>query len=396
MTEANDQNQKEKTKTILVVDDEPSFLNFLCDCLRALGYAIVAVRDAKSGWKEYKKAKPDLAIIDMRMPVVSGLTLLNRIRKKDSSTPVIIITGYDLKETQNEAQKNGADEFIPKPFKLFDLQNSIEKLLGQSPLELEIHRLRKLTSILNEENKRLKSGIPLISKGQNGSFTGKDVDEDRNFYRSLVHSLRNEFEIIGSWVDLMRKKASTVPEIQRECDIIWRSLVYSQILLRRWLDYLDIGRPPYEPIDVVEVLSRTEQLVRPRIPSNIQLNIKIDLNMKEQIVSANFEQLMGVLLELIQNAVNVIREKGGTIELKLEKMKKEIIISVKNDGPQIPRELRENLFKKRMPSKSGLGLGLFLCNKVVRELGGKLDFRTSRKKGTTFTILLPIASEKRG
>jgi signal transduction histidine kinase len=113
------------------------------------------------------------------------------------------------------------------------------------------------------------------------------------------------------------------------------------------------------------------------------------------LVLANVEQLMEVLLELIRNATNALHEKDGTIELKLEEKDGKIVISVKDDGPEIPLELRKYIFKKQVSSKSGLGLGLFLCNKVVSALGGEINFQTSSEEGTVFTVLLPIASDKK-
>jgi len=130
-------------------------------------------------------------------------------------------------------------------------------------------------------------------------------------------------------------------------------------------------------------------LARPRLPSSVRLEITVDQSIKEQIVWANFE-LVGVLLELIHNASKALRAKGGTIGLHLEEREGEIAISVKDNGPGISEELKEKLLKEQVQSKSGLGLGLFLCNKVVNELGGKLKLETSSEEGTTITILLPI------
>jgi signal transduction histidine kinase len=189
--------------------------------------------------------------------------------------------------------------------------------------------------------------------------------------------------------------AGNSSDIQEECDMIARSIQYSQILLRRLLDYLDTGQPRLELIDTLVLLKRVELLARPRLSSNIQLKVTIDHSIKQRTVSANFEQLMGVLLELVYNAASALRDKGGSIELYFEERDREIAIFVNDDGPGIPGELRKKLFKKQVPSKEGLGLGLFLCNKVVNALGGKLSMQTSSEEGTTFTILLPIAGDEK-
>ena len=81
------------------------------------------------------------------------------------------------------------------------------------------------------------------------------------------------------------------------------------------------------------------------------------------------------------------------IKLKLTKGEDGIIIHVKDDGPGIPETIKDNLFKGQVASQSGLGLGLFLSEKMLKTLGGLLQLQTSRKRGTTFTILLPTAIE---
>ena len=119
--------------------------------------------------------------------------------------------------------------------------------------------------------------------------------------------------------------------------------------------------------------------------------------MKERTVSANFEQLMGVLLELIQNASKVLREKGGTIWLHLQEKNSEIAISIKDDGPGIPPERHEALFQPFSTTKKhgeGLGLGLSLARKVVHDIGGSLRYDPDYSDGARFLIELPIYEKR--
>jgi len=263
-----------------------------------------------------------------------------------------------------------------------------------SRTEREVHHLKTSAPLLAAENKRLREQLEHLSKEREDKTTSKDISKYKAVCGAVAHGLKGEFLLIGNSTRAVREMTDTSPDAQEECDLIERSVEYSQLLLRRLLDYIDMGKPRVESISIRELLRRTESLTRPRLPSSVQLEAKVSPSIKEQIVSADSEQLMGVLLELINNASNVLRESGGTIEIKVEEMNGELAISVKDSGPGIPKELRDILLKEQVSSKSGLGLGLFLSSKVVAAMGGKLNLPAFSKKGTTFTVLLPIASDR--
>lgn len=377
--------------TILIVDDDSSIVMALSRMLRADGYDVVSAYDAESGWSVYKTAKPDLVLTDLRMPGTGGLHLISMIREEDPKTTVIVITGHGSVETAIEAMRLGADDFIVKPFSTDELRRRIETYIGEGHLEREIARLKGLASALAKQNNNLKEQIESLSGNQEGGVAGGY----QAIWGAAAHNLKGELLHIGNSVRAVRELADVSTEIHEECDLIERSVEYSQLLLRRLLDFIDMGKPRVESISIRELLRRMESLARPRLPSSVRFQTRVSPNIKGQIVCTDIEQLMAVLLELVNNAANVLRERGGTIEVKIGEMKGELAISVKDDGPGIPKELRMLLFKEQVSSKSGLGLGLFLSNKVVTVLGGKLSLQASSKNGTTFMILLPITSDRK-
>ncbi|UCH96659.1 MAG: ATP-binding protein, partial [Candidatus Aminicenantes bacterium] len=94
-------------------------------------------------------------------------------------------------------------------------------------------------------------------------------------------------------------------------------------------------------------------------------------------------------------ASKVLRQKGGNIRVKLDKKNKNVEVSVKDDGPGIPRELRNKILKEQVLSKNGLGLGLYLCGKTIKQFGGRLKVKTADGEGTTITMILPAVEEKK-
>lgn len=384
-------------KKILIVDDEENIRFLYKEELEEEGLIVGLAKNGVEAIDKLPVFLPNLITLDIKMPIMDGIETLKRIRELDKGVPIILCSAYG--EYKQDFTTWQSDAYVVKCADLAELKYSIDTLLSKNPQELETARIKHLEQIaaaLTKENEQLKEKIKKLSGKGKGIKAYEDADQYRSIMAATAHSLRSEFTNIGSSIRNIKEIAAGALDIQEECDVIERSIHYSQLLLRRLHDYLDIGKPSVVPVDILEVLRDTESLVRPRLSTDIRLKIKIPQSLNERRIKilANVEQLMEVLLELINNAVNVLREKGGTIELELKRKNREIAISVRDDGPGIPEETRKDIFKKQISSKNGLGLGLFLCNKVLNALGGKLNFQTSSEEGTVFTILLPVTGDK--
>ena len=121
--------EKAKRKRILLVDDNANVLAVLSDFLKSNGYTVREARDAQGAIEVVKEELPDLALIDLRMPEMNGINLMLSLRKTKPRLPVIIYSGYPSMNTAIEALKNGADDYITKPFSLDELKMSINHVL---------------------------------------------------------------------------------------------------------------------------------------------------------------------------------------------------------------------------------------------------------------------------
>ncbi len=105
----------DKKKTILICDDEEgireSFKLILAD-----SYDLKFANNGPEALETIKSLTPDLVLLDIKMPKVHGLEILKEIKKVKPGLPVIIVTGYQSVEMAQEAVKNGAADYIPKPF----------------------------------------------------------------------------------------------------------------------------------------------------------------------------------------------------------------------------------------------------------------------------------------
>jgi len=130
-------------KTILIVDDQPVVLEVLSDILQSEGYETILADTGSKGWSLFESENPDVVLLDVMLPDMSGLDLLDRMRESTSITPVIIITAYSSVENAIEAMRRGAYHYIPKPFKNQEVVLTISKAIKERRLKEENLFLRR-------------------------------------------------------------------------------------------------------------------------------------------------------------------------------------------------------------------------------------------------------------
>jgi DNA-binding NtrC family response regulator len=119
---------------ILIVDDEDIVRQTLGDYLQELGYQVDYAVDGSAGLKAVEANTYSLALVDIRLPGMDGLSLLRHIRSIHPEMPVIILTGHGDPSMSEEALALGATDFLYKPIKLLDLDALLDRLgPGLSP-----------------------------------------------------------------------------------------------------------------------------------------------------------------------------------------------------------------------------------------------------------------------
>ena len=118
---------------ILIVEDEEELCMTLGDRLRSEGYAVEVAFDGKSGFEKINQAPFDLVILDLMLPMRSGLDLCVDIRRSGFSTPILILTALSQSIEKVAGLKLGADDYVTKPFDTLELMARVEALLRRSP-----------------------------------------------------------------------------------------------------------------------------------------------------------------------------------------------------------------------------------------------------------------------
>jgi response regulator RpfG family c-di-GMP phosphodiesterase len=133
--------------TILVVDDEASILELLGEYLRARGHKVYTAPDGERALELLNSASPDVVLTDMKMPGMSGLQLLAQIRSRPVPIATILMTGYGTVDSAIRSMKNGAHDYLLKPFKLREVHAAITRAVEQVRMERETVRLQQVVAL---------------------------------------------------------------------------------------------------------------------------------------------------------------------------------------------------------------------------------------------------------
>ena len=136
---------------ILFIDDDPAGREVALFNLRKAGHEVTAAENGAEGLAAFAGSTFDLVITDLKMPGISGMEVLRKIRSVSPDVPVLVITAFGNIETAVSAMKEGAYDFIGKPFHRDQLLLSVEKALERRRLAAEVHELRILASGVGRE-----------------------------------------------------------------------------------------------------------------------------------------------------------------------------------------------------------------------------------------------------
>ncbi|MGD0487502.1 MAG: sigma-54 dependent transcriptional regulator [Syntrophorhabdales bacterium] len=128
---------------VLLVDDEEKALTVLCRSLEILGYQAEGISRPGIVCDTIKKWRPDVVFVDLMMPEIHGLDLLQQIKAVEADLPVIVLTGYGTVKTAVEAMKRGAFDYVTKPYNIDEIDLIIKRAIEQRALSIENKMLRE-------------------------------------------------------------------------------------------------------------------------------------------------------------------------------------------------------------------------------------------------------------
>lgn len=349
---------------ILFIDDEEIVLRSCRRIFAGSGYEIDTAMSGEEGLSKALNQDFDLVVTDLKMPGIGGMEVLNRLRKSRPDTTVIIFTGYASVDTAREALKNGAFDYIPKPFTPEEIRevikNALEARAGKQRTMLD------LMAIVSHELKSPVSALHTTASTLYKGYFGQLSPEQMKILETIIRNCEYLEDIIRSYLDLSKMELDQLDSFKEEI---------------------------YFARDVVE-----EVLTLPEIQGNTK-KMTISKNFTRDLKINGDPRLLKILVRnLLSNAIKYGTE-GTEVKLGLETKDGQMVFSVHNlgvgirpeDGPRLFRKF-ERLRQQGTEGVKGSGLGLYICKKIVDSHGGRIWFESEPGRWVTFYVSLPLAS----
>ncbi len=411
--------------TIIVVEDEAGTRATLCGILEDAGYKAVGLGKGADALDMMRRSSFNVVIVDIRLPDIGGLELLELAKEINPDAAVIMMTGYANVETAVDAINQGAYAYFVKPVNPDEIKNTIANALKQQRLLLENAKLVERLQIdiaerkraerelqekneqLDAQNEELKSqSEELVAQGHELMEKSRELEAasraKSEFLAHMSHELRTPLNVIIGFSELMLDGVTgAVNEEQKQClnDV----LDSGQHLLGLINDILDLSKIESGKMElkvrnislpgVVELL-RNE--VMPMISKKKQ-SLEIDIEKSLPLVRADKAKVRQVLINLLSNSAKFTPD-GGRLKVEAVREDSWCRVSVIDNGIGIKKEDQERIFasfcqlENPLPKESGgTGLGLTIARQIIEKHGGRIWVESEYGQGSRFSFTLPIA-----
>ena len=368
------------TFKILIIDDEPGIRegtkrilqNFKVDYPfmdEQIDFQVLEAGTGKGGIEIIDKEMPEILLLDNKLPDIQGIEVLEYVKNKHYDIIVVMITSYASLELAVKATRDGAYDFIPKPFTPQEIRASVENITKQI-------FLKRMTQTLNNTGKQIRF----------------------QFLSVLSHQLKAPLNAIDVYMRMIKDRQFG-DNMNAYDEILDRSLERVKGMRTLILDLLDLTKietgkatQKLEKVSVRKIVQVAVDTIRPYA---IQKDVDIYINTREAIeMKADPGEIEIILNNLISNAVKYNRT-GGRVDVFLEKLESAVKITVSDTGIGLKKEDLEKIFDDFVRIKNietrevtGSGLGLSIVKKIVDMYKGTIDVQSEPNKGTTFVITL--------
>ncbi|MFO7956903.1 MAG: hybrid sensor histidine kinase/response regulator [Candidatus Brocadiia bacterium] len=361
------------TPVVLVVDDEEAMRDSCEQVLTREGFEVVTAPGGRGALEAMSRKKPDVMLVDLKMPGMSGEEFLAEARKIDPEVVAVAITGYPTLGAAIDVMKGGAYDFLPKPFKAEELRMIMDRAVEKRRLALDV-------AAGERERQRMHD----------------------NFAAMVAHQLKAPAASLKECLDTA---LATLGEgASAGCrDLIRRAAAKAGLLLDLMEDWLTLARVESRGVDVDEQRVEVGPILRAAITAareNPDRNdVAVELNEPGEPVRlrGDAEALRELFFNLVDNAMRYTPD-GGRVHVELGAEGGYVVVAVADTGPGIPAEEREVIFEPffrgdEAKKRQGTGLGLAIARQIAEAHGGRIAVETELGQGTTFEVLLPQGEE---
>jgi light-regulated signal transduction histidine kinase (bacteriophytochrome) len=360
----------------LIVDDSDVSCELLCRLLERQGHRCVALSSGREALERLQEETFDVVLLDMMMPGLSGLNVLEAIKSDGrlKDVAVVMLSAFDEVGDIGLCLETGADDYLLKPFDRIVLNARLNAILERRRL-LNLERQRTIQLELADAELR------------------RSNEELRRFASVVSHDLQEPLRMVTSYMQLLKRDlGENLTDRQREflefaidggrrmSALIQDLLAYSRV---------SSAEPRQEEVDCNQVLQEVEANLRASIEESGATVLSGDLPK----LTADRLQIRQLLQNLLSNAIKYRSERSPVVEVNAERNSNFWLFSVADNGVGIDKEKREQIFEmfSRLHDRTipGTGIGLAICQRVVERFGGKIWVESRKGQGSTFYFTLP-------
>jgi len=371
---------------VLVIDDEMGPRESLRMLLKPI-YQVHTANSVEIGLKLLSEKKPDAIVMDIRMPGMTGIEGLRRIRQIDPHLSVIMLTGFGALETAKEALRLGANDYISKPFDAREMREVISRNVERTRL----HRTSESAAgEIKELNNRL---LQELAQKERLASLGQASAE-------FVHDIGNPLTIVWGYVQLLAKKLEeseptddpNAVSSNKELEIIEQNVRLCRDLLTMWQSYGSVEATPHKLISISDIVREVVAGVG-AMAKETPVELKCDVTEDPCSLMGDAVQITRAIQNVIINAIQASGDRKGTVEVSCIRKDFYVDVRIADTGQGISPEQIARIFDPYFTTKqgkSGTGLGLFITRKVVDDHNGSIKVDSTPGIGTTITIRLPL------
>lgn len=374
----------------LIVDDEPEMRRFLISQLQSQ-FDIVEARHGGEAIEIASKGEFSLMLLDLMMPEIDGIEVARRVRAETSNTsvPIVILTARADEDSKMRALDAGATDFLTKPFASTELMVRCRNLVASYQLQ---RALVDKTTELEEALVQIKqTEVQLVHQAKMASLGQLSA--------GLMHEINNPLNFANTALHLLKKRVTKFAEADQETIKKPLADMYDGIqrvagIITGLRGFTHPDTSSFSPVGVRDVVETAARFVQIH-PKEIDLAIEIPPETK---VIGNKNHLVHLLINIMQNSVDSLREKGAPskhLRIGTTQNNGNVVLEVFDDGKGIPKESLGKIFDAFYTTKevgSGVGLGLNISHKIIEQHGGTVDVDSTENEFCRFTIKLPAST----
>jgi len=374
-----------KESTVLVIDDEIGPRESLRILLKNT-YEVLLADHVDAGLELLKEFKPDIVILDIRMPGKSGIEGLQELRKIDPVVSVVMLTGFGALDTARQAIQLGANDYLKKPFDTKEIMKVIQDNIDRT------HLARKEAHVAEDLRNLNTELVSELTVKEHMACLGHASAE-------FVHDLRNPLTVVNGYVELLEEQLGGMKaKLGDESDeafsylnVIARNIQRCYEITEMWRN---LGREDGANREVVELKELLGDVVRGvgPIATSARAEIVTDFTVDPGEARLDSLQVFRALQNLMTNAVQALPETGGRVAVSTSLDGDDVVIRIEDNGCGMRSDQLDKIFEPYYTTKEldkGTGLGLAITKKVIELHGGSIGVESAQGEGTTFSVKLP-------